>query len=75
MSVIVLGGRTKILQPADVSWNAPFKSAYRLHYDSLLARDDRSVTPAGNPRAPPKVLMVYTMGCSILEEHLSRSDS
>ena len=36
--------------PADVSWNAPFKSAYKLHYDSWLARDDRSVTPAGNPR-------------------------
>eukprot|EP00731_Ephydatia_muelleri_P026720 Em0018g820a len=50
VSVIVPGGCTKILQPADVSWNAPFKSAYRLHYDSWLARDDRSVTltPAGN---------------------------
>ena len=55
---IVPGGCIKILQPADVSWNAPFKSTYRLHYDSWLARDDRSVTPAGNPRAPPKVLMV-----------------
>ena len=30
VSVIVPGGCTKILQPADVSWNAPFKSAYRL---------------------------------------------
>eukprot|EP00731_Ephydatia_muelleri_P017252 Em0010g350a len=73
VSVIVPGGCTKILQPADVSWSAPFKSAYRLHCDSWLARDDRSVTAAGNPRAPQSTH--GTMGCSILEEHLSRSDS
>ena len=64
VSVIVPGGCTKILQHADVSWNAPFKSAYRLHYDSWLARDDRSVTPAGNPHAPPKVLMVQSVVAS-----------
>ena len=39
--IIVPGGCTKILQPADVSWNAPFKSKYREHYDRWTAQGDR----------------------------------
>ena len=47
--IVVPGGCTKVLQPADVSLNAPFKSRYREHYDHWTAEEDRPVTAAGNP--------------------------
>ena len=46
------------MQPADVSWNAPFMSRYREHYDHRTAEEERLVTAAGNHRAPSKALMV-----------------
>ena len=57
----VPGGCTKILQPADVSWSAPFKNAYWEQYDCWMAQKNRPITvitPAGNPHAPSKALMV-----------------
>ena len=58
VGIIIPGGCTKILQPADVSWNAPFKTLYREQYDRWIALETRPMTNAGNPRAPPKALMV-----------------
>jgi hypothetical protein len=54
------GGCTKLLQPADVSWNAPFKAKYREMYEEWLqnANDIENLTPSGNPRAPSKRLIV-----------------
>ena len=50
------GGLTSQLQPADVSWNKPFKTAYRELYNEWMATGDKSYTPAGNMRAPEKKL-------------------
>ena len=50
------GSCTKLVQPADVSWNQPFKAAYRERYERWLQTERREddVTPSGNPRAPSK---------------------
>ena len=56
--VYVPPGCTKVVQPADVSWNAPFKVAYRDLYSQWMAEGERERTPAGNMRAPSKPLMV-----------------
>lgn len=50
------GGLTKHLQPADVSWNKPFKQAYRTKYEEWLTSGDKTYTAAGNMRAPEKIL-------------------
>jgi hypothetical protein len=47
------GGCTGILQPADVSWNRPFKAHIQESYDEWLFSGERSFTPKGNRRAPP----------------------
>jgi len=52
---IIPVGLTKHLQPADVSWNKPFKEAYRAKYEEWLASDDKAYTAAGNMRAPDKI--------------------
>jgi transposase-like protein len=54
--VFIPGGLTKHLQPADVSWNKPFKAAYKRLYDDWMANGEKSYTAAGNVRAPSKVL-------------------
>ena len=54
----VVYGCTKVVQPANVSWNAPFKVAYLDLYSQWMAGGDQERTPAGNMRAPPKPLMV-----------------
>eukprot|EP00731_Ephydatia_muelleri_P012549 Em0006g1443a len=56
--VAVPGGCTKILQPADVSWNAPFKARYRDLYTAWMSAQNHERTKAGNLRAPSKALMV-----------------
>ena len=56
--VVVLGGLTKHIQPADFSWNKPFKEAYRSKYEEWLSSGDMSYTPAGNMRTPSKLLCV-----------------
>ena len=55
-AVVVPGGLTKHIQPADVSWNKPFKEAYRSKYEEWLSYGEKSFTTAGNMRAPSKLL-------------------
>lgn len=53
---LIPGGLTSQLQPADVSWNKPFKAAYRDIYNEWMASGEKSFTPAGNLRPPEKKL-------------------
>ena len=53
---IIPGGLTSQVQPADVSWNKPFKSAYWELYSKWMAEGEKSFTAAGNLRAPEKLL-------------------
>ena len=51
--VIIPGGLTSQVQPADVSWNKPFKAEL---YNEWMANGEKSYTPAGNMRPPDKKL-------------------
>ena len=53
---IIPGGGTSKIQPADVSWNKPFKVAYKSKYNEWMVSGEKSYTAAGNIRAPSKVL-------------------
>ena len=53
---IIPGGLTRHLQPADVSWNKPFKQAYRALYNEWMATGEKLYTAAGNMHAPDKAL-------------------
>ena len=55
--IIIPAGLTKQL-PAAISWNKPFKEAYRKLYDEWMATGEKSFTLAGNMRAPSKPLVV-----------------
>ena len=53
----VLPGRlTRLVQPADVSWNKPFKEAYKCLYNEWMVSGKKCYTPAGNVCAPSKLL-------------------
>ena len=52
---IIPGGLTGHIQPADVSWNKPFKEAYKELYGEWTATGEKSYTQAGNIRAPSKL--------------------
>ena len=73
---VIPGGLTSHLQPADVSWNKPFKEAYRTKYDEWLLSGEKSYTPSGNMRAPDKLLClqwVKEAWNSISEEVVKKS--
>ena len=53
---VIPGGLTGHVQPADVSWNKPFKQAYKALYNDWMVSGEKSYTPAGNMRAPDKAL-------------------
>ena len=53
---VIPGGLTSHLQPADVSWNKPFKQAYKALYNEWMESGEKSYTPAGNMRPPEKAL-------------------
>ncbi len=55
---LIPGGLTSHLQPADISWNKPFKSAYRDLYNEWMSSGEKSFTSSGNLRAPDKVTCV-----------------
>ena len=50
-SAVVPGGCTKFIQPADVSWNGPFKCRLGELYD-WLATSQKFYTIGGNVKAP-----------------------
>ena len=45
---VIPGGLTSQLQPADVSWNKPFKQAYKAQYNEWMVSGEKSYTAAGN---------------------------
>ena len=53
---LIPGGLTTQLQPADVSWNKPFKTAYRELYNEWMASGRKQYTAAGNVKPPDKLL-------------------
>ena len=53
---IIPGGLTSHLQPADVTWNKPFKTAYKEKYSQWMATGSKTYTAAGNVRPPSKAL-------------------
>ena len=55
---VIPGGCTSRLQPADVSWNKPFKGKFSELYDEWLFSGPVDKTPKGNRRAPPKPLIL-----------------
>jgi hypothetical protein len=55
---VIPGGCTSKLQPADVSWNKPFKSHLSEMYDEWLFSGPVEKTKGGNRRAPSKSLIL-----------------
>ena len=53
---VIPGGLTSHLQPADVSWSKPSKTAYKAKYSHWMATGTKSCTAAGNMCAPSKAL-------------------
>lgn len=51
---VIPGGCTSLIQPCDVSWNRPFKDAFRECYDAWLFDGPVSLTPKGNRRPPER---------------------
>ena len=49
---VIPGGLTSHLQPANVSWNKPFKTAYKEKYRQWMATGSKTYTAAGNVRPP-----------------------
>ena len=56
--VHIPGGCTSKLQPADVSWNKPFKNTLQECYDEWLFSGEKTYTAKGNTRAPTTALLL-----------------
>ena len=54
----ILGGLTSHLQPADVSWNKRFKTAYRDLYNEWMSSAEKSFTGSGNLKSPDGITCV-----------------
>ena len=51
---LIPGGLTKLVHPADVSWNKAFKTAYKDKYSKWMASGQKCYTVANNMRASNK---------------------
>ena len=51
-TAVIPGGCTSILQPADVSWNRPFKSYIQEKWDSWMVDGQHTYTATGRMRKP-----------------------
>ena len=58
IQIIIPGGCTSRLQPADVSWNRPFKAKLAELYDEWLFNGPVDNTKNGNSKAPSKPLLL-----------------
>ena len=56
--VVIPGGCTAILQPANVSWNKPFKAAFREKYEEWAINGEVSLTAGGRRRPPSKDMIM-----------------
>lgn len=73
---VIPGGCTSRLQPADVSWNKPFKARMGELYDEWLFSGLVQKTPKGNRKAPPKPLLlqwIKTSWNSVTPETIRKS--
>ena len=55
---VIPGGCTSKLQPADVSWNRPFKDHFRNVYDDWLVDGAVELTRGGNRKPPGRPLLL-----------------
>ena len=55
---MIPGGCTSKLQPADLSWNKPFKAIVQQKYDAWMIGDDHTFTKGGAMRKPTVKLML-----------------
>ena len=53
---VIPGGLARLVHPAGVSWNKPFKEAYKELYNEWMVSGEKSYMPAGNVRAASKLL-------------------
>lgn len=71
---VIPGGCTSKLQPADVSWNRPFKARLAELYDEWLFSGTVEQTRFGNRKAPPKPLLLrWVAWAAITPEIIIRS--
>ena len=70
--VVVPGGCTKHIHAPNVSGNKPSKAAVAEKYDKWLARSVNDLTPARNPKPPPRKNVVEWIlhGCVQLDPEL-----
>ena len=54
---VIPGCLTGLVQSADVSWNKPFKQAYKELYNEWLACGEKTYTSGGKVRAAPSKLL------------------
>ena len=52
------GGLTSHIQPADVSWSKPFKTAYRDLHIEWMSSGEKSFTDSGNLKGRDKITSV-----------------
>ena len=53
---VIPGGLTRLVQTADVSWNKPFKAAYKDLHNEWMISGKKTYIAAGNVHAPSKLL-------------------
>lgn len=73
---VIPGGCTKFVQPADVSWNKPFKDCYRELYEAWMEKAEFEYTKGGNPKGPPLDLVcqwIITAWESVSAEIIKKS--
>jgi hypothetical protein len=56
--MFIPGGCTSKLQPADVSWNRPFKMHLEESYNEWLFQGEKTYTAKGNMRAPTVAVLL-----------------
>lgn len=50
------------VQPADVSWNKPFKAVYKERYNKWMVEGEKTYTAAGNVHTYPKQAALLAAG-------------